>query len=343
MQERFVVAMFGGMWFQIWAAAAHVLFLFLQSLFCMFPGESSLEETLFTTLRETNAKKGIKWSDEDSAFQEILASANMDMDEVTIFRTMSSFKDRLKEVPVSSKGRPLVFADFPTSKMKVLASYLDECKSFLAPWQSWSLIIHVGPRLQVLSTAASKVTELWPDLQHWAIQLNAGTHQTSARPNYCIYLERGAASSTAIPTFVKCLRLRSPVPEGLGKTCGDTNCPHNRSEEDKFADDAEVDLFDPQADEADEDDAMEEVAIEQLHSSSGKRGKAVPLWPFSYNSKFYSAIFQEVGRIESVLCVLYLGSSAHPSALVAARSFNKLTLALLDRPSEHSCFLAYCG
>ena len=94
------------------------------------------------------------------------------MDETKCFRTIDTFKAHNSSLPLQN-GRPVVLIDTPTSKMKIVAGYLDQIVNLMkAPF---TLIVHVGPRLGLAGTTMNKVSELWPNSPAFAVQLTGGS------------------------------------------------------------------------------------------------------------------------------------------------------------------------
>ena len=123
-----------------------------------------------------------------------------DMDETKCFRTIYTFKAHVSSLPLQ-KGRPVVLIDTPTSKMKIVAGYLDQNVNWL------SMLGHGWD---------------WPAL--WTKSPSSGpTHLLTA-----VLLTGGfrpAGTSVNVPTQVHCLRLRGPA-EGLRLCCANEKCPN---------------------------------------------------------------------------------------------------------------------
>ena len=94
------------------------------------PKLASSDDVLFQSLFNSAMKTtGAKWADSDATFQEVLAAANKDMDAVDVCRLADTFQQHAVAKMVS--GKALFLIEAPTSKPKILSSFLDHVSKII--------------------------------------------------------------------------------------------------------------------------------------------------------------------------------------------------------------------
>ena len=149
----------------------------------------------------------------------------------------------------------------------------------------------------------------------------------SRQHKFLIYaLDKEQAKTADVPNLIDALGARARKGECTRLRCLCRDCPlrppHEFKELSLGQVHAEAELDEDHLDARDSDNGEEEVSGSDEEPEAlappGKRDMIVELWPWAHPKEFYKKIFGELLQNEAMNHFVYMTTSAHPSALLAA-------------------------
>jgi len=273
------------------------------------------------------------------------------------FNVYASFDEMLKLLPgvILPSQKVLFFVDAPTSKTKIICELVDQVAALSQAVSSSKVrvLIPVGRRLDIVLAVDNTTKINMPKHESYWIQLTPGDTQSSRRkPESMQYLVPAADAKTmSIPVHISALASRAKRGEGTRLRCMCKECPLRPVEElrqmdsnpDAWADvtaEIDEDLKDciEQEQVEDKEDPLGETLAEEtaLVPPGAKRDCVMDVWVFARPREFYKMAFDGVLRTEALTHFVYLTTTAHPAALLAASDINAQCHVLFKKVSKHS-------
>lgn len=119
----------------------------------------------------------------------------------------------------------LVLVDAQTSKARVGVKLVEAAASIMAILPGTKrLIVTAGPRLDYLLALGNKAKVVCASMQHFTVQLAAGTTQQGNRRPAYMHFAHDADYASPVPTSINALAARAKPGEGTRLRCEESGC-----------------------------------------------------------------------------------------------------------------------
>ena len=279
------------------------------------------------------------------------------------YTSFSELSGYLTRILVPSE-KVIFFVDFITSKARAPLASLDDVGRFLAangygtpsahgppagiPPLKVRIFVPTGSRLDLVTVIKDKLAAVAPTLVVYFLTLTAGPTQGRKRSYFLLVaIDPASAATLQIPHSIEALAIRARHGEGTRIRCLDVNCglrsTAERQELELGKDDkGPTSELAPDHIETKFDDVLQEneeapsAKVVVVGGGTGPRTCVRDLFPFAMPQDHYKAIFSAIVGSEASSHFVYLSSTAHPAALLAARDLNFQIHYVLDGCRPHS-------
>ncbi len=305
------------------------------------------EEALMMTLGSSEGAA------EDPEHAAALAAARAELDHITLAQTVDELVAQLAKW---TEHRFFFLLEAPTSRMKVLADFIDATKRIvdgLRCKEKVRVVLLVHSRFDQMSNAVLKIGQVWPQWTALPVQLAKRALQSRKNRSQFAFLTAPGPELQDLPTVVT-VPASCRSYEQVRMRCTERDCPLRSSAqraslaescenigEEIRADDQEVDLLASMM----QDVELEEEEGDEETLAVGEEGEALrapqkkdyicDLWPFAHPIAHYERVFDELGCQDVSVCVI-MSTTAHPASWLAARRAGSEVFVLANRPSAHS-------
>ena len=277
--------------------------------------------------------------------------------------TFSEVSGYLTRILVPSE-KVIFFVDFITSKARAPLAALDDVGRFLAangygvpgaqgpvasgiPPLKVRIFVPTGSRLDLVTVIKDKLAAVAPTLVVFFITLTSGPLQGRKRSYFLLVaVDPASATTFKIPHSIEALATRARHGEGTRIRCLDPNCGlRSTAERQQLEIDGEgkgpkqeldTDHVETKFDDVMMDEEEAPPAAVVTVSGVGPRSCVRDLWPFAMPQDHYKAVLSAIVGAEASSHFVYLTSTAHPAALLAARDMNFQVHYVLDSCRAHS-------
>lgn len=188
-----------------------------------------------------------------------------------------------------------------------------------------------------------------PCCQLFFLTLTSGPLQGRKRSFYLLVAtDQTSAGALQIPHSVEALGIRARHGEGTRLRCLDVNCGLRSTAErqelevgadkgpkSELAPEHAEEVLEDVMREDEEDSSAAKVAVVVV-GGTGPRSCVRDLWPYAMPKDYYKAILSAIVGSEASSHFVYLSSTAHPAALLAAKDMNLQVHYVLDGCRGHS-------
>lgn len=284
-----------------------------------------------------------------------ISKAELALQNLTYSESLQALEPQLSSILLPS-SRVFVLIDAPTSKSQVATRLCQQVAAFVKclPTTKVRVAFHTGTRLTMASVVHEAFSAQFPaPMGVFDVQLPHGDRQHKVkRPAYLI-VAASVNDAGDLPTSYPALAGRARPGEKTRMRCMRRDCPLRPAEEldalvaaglgseemnpdvemnldDMEGGAADIDMADADGDNAEDDD-------DEIDVPSGRgTGFIVDLWPFAYGKEFYKHLLAAVHPQAQPTNMVYVSTTAHPSALLAAHDRKVQCSTVLDRVKVHS-------
>ena len=294
----------------------------------------------------------------DLAEERAISRTDVALSKLNYYRDMPQLQQALMSTIMPS-SKVFLLVDAPTSKSKVALRLCEQMGALTKslPTKKFKVAVSVGTRLELASSVYTKLEMMYPPPMHvFTIQLVHGEKQHRKRKPAYLVVVVPADSPDDVPIFIAALATRAKVGEMTRMRCMSSCCPLRPQAEmdallsggkrpDELLPECEMNPDDMDectavAEMADEDeDALEAVTApkeDDITVPPFARGFMVDLWPYAYGCDYYKHVVQALFGQTSPNEFVYVSTTAHPSAILAAHDMKIATHVLVDRVKVHS-------
>jgi hypothetical protein len=294
----------------------------------------------------------------DLAEERATSKTELALSKLNYYRDVTQLKESLMSTLMPS-SKVFLLIDVPTSMTKVAMRLCDQIVAVTKslPTKKFKVAVSVGTRLELASIVFTKLEMVYPPPMHvFTIQLVHGEKQNRKRKPVYLVVVGPADSPDDVPIFIAALATRAKVGEMTRMRCMSSCCPLRPQVEmdalmsggkklEELLPECEINPDDMDGVTADvemadaDEDALEAVTApkeDDITVPPFARGFMVDLWPYAFGCDYCKHVVQALFGQTNPNEFVYVSTTAHPSAILAAHDMKIATHVLLDRVKVHS-------